>query len=295
MEIVTMMGETFPKTITVEHRLEENLPSINADRNQVHQTLLNLCVNARDAMPSRGIISIRTRRLDRSALPDTFRAGHDAAYVCISVADTGMGMDEATKQRIYEPFFTTKERGKGTGLGLAVVYGIMQSHNGFIDVESAPGKGTTFHVYFPVASREEGLCSNVKSDVDEGPEGTEMILIIEDEEMLRELLRTTLEGKGYKVVCAVDGEEGLDVYRVHREEIALVLSDIGLPRLAGDEVFLTLKRMNPGVKVVLASGYLDPELKSRLLGVGASGIIQKPYVPSEILRRIREELDRPEY
>jgi PAS domain S-box-containing protein len=291
-EIVTMMGETFPKTITIEHRLEPNIPSVNADRTQIHQTLLNLCVNARDAMPGSGTVSIATARVAPAALRGRFPSVGDADYLCMSVSDTGMGMDEATKQRIFEPFFTTKEKGKGTGLGLAVVYGIMQSHDGFIDVKSAPGKGTTFSLYFPIPFHREMVDKRTEPKLEDAPGGSETLLIIEDEEMLRQLLRMVLEAKGYKVLTAADGEEGLAMYQLHRREITLILSDIGLPKLGGDDVFLNLKRLNPKVKVILASGYIDPEVKSRLIEAGANIFIQKPYVPYEILKSIREEIER---
>jgi CheY-like chemotaxis protein len=207
------------------------------------------------------------------------------------VKDDGIGMDEETRSRIFEPFFTTKELGQGTGLGLSVVYGVLNSHQGYVDVRSRPGEGTSFLLYFPVADDLYPPVVRVAETTEEIPPGSETILIVEDEEMLRDLLKTFLAGSGYTVLAAQNGEEGLDVYRQNRGRIALVLSDMGLPRLGGWEMFQQMKDLDPDVRVILASGYFDPNLKMDLLKAGAKDFIQKPYVPDNILRRIREVID----
>ena len=290
-ETTRLMGETFPKTIIVRLQLEQNLPTIVADPNQLHQLLLNLCINARDAMPSGGTLSIKTTFVGGDALSVHFPNVGARTYIVLQVSDTGLGMDQATKRRIFEPFFTTKEKGKGTGLGLATVYGIVESHGGFVDVDSEVGVGSTFHVYFPTQVIGEEKTEFRGTSTDDVPGGTETILIVEDEEMLREMLKTVLGSKGYQVLIASDGIEAVEIYALHRENINLVVADIGLPRLAGSEVFLRLKQSNPGIKVVLASGFLEPALKVEMLKAGVKEVIQKPYQPNEFLRSVRKALD----
>jgi PAS domain S-box-containing protein len=294
-EVVTetkrLLGETFPKTIATDMKLEESLPPIVADPNQLHQLLLNLCVNARDAMPKGGMLSISTSLVGGEALANHFPNVASSSYVALHVSDTGQGMDQATKRRIFEPFFTTKEKGKGTGLGLATVYGIVESHGGFVDVDSEEGVGSTFHVYFPTQVIGEEHTGSQSISFDDVSGGSETILIVEDEDMLREMLTTVLVSAGYHVLTASDGIEAVEIYSEHPEKINLVVADIGLPRLAGSEVFLRLKQSYPGIKVVLASGYIDPALKTEMVKAGAKEIIQKPYQPDEFLRSVRKALD----
>jgi two-component system, cell cycle sensor histidine kinase and response regulator CckA len=290
-ETTRLLGETFPKTIVVRLQLEENLPTIVADPNQLHQLLLNLCINARDAMPRGGTLSIRATFVGGEMLSSHFPNVGAKTYVVLQVSDTGHGMDLATKRRIFEPFFTTKEKGKGTGLGLATVYGIVESHGGFVDVDSELGVGSTFHVYFPTQVIIEEATASQGMSTDDVPGGTETILIVEDEEMLREMLKTVLSSKGYQVLTASDGIEAVEIYALHRQNINLVVADIGLPRLAGSEVFLRLKQSNPGIRVVLASGFLEPALKTEMIKAGAKEVIQKPYQPNEFLKSVRKALD----
>ncbi|MBI1805851.1 MAG: PAS domain S-box protein [Ignavibacteria bacterium] len=290
-EIVKLMAETFPKTITVSAQLEKNLPSIIGDANQIHQVLLNLCVNARDAMPRGGTMHLTTELVDGTLVSANFPKASAMEYVRVSVSDTGLGMDNTTRSRIFEPFFTTKERGKGTGLGLAVVYGIIENHRGFIEVESKVGEGTAFHFYLPIQHR--GFESVEREDTlqKEIPGGTETILLVEDEELLRDLLKGVLIEKGYKVLAAVDGVEAVDLYASSHKKISLVLSDVGLPKLGGQEVLLQLKAIDPEVKIILASGYFEPNIKSQMQEAGANAFVQKPYIISEILQKIRYVLD----
>jgi len=290
-ELKRILIQTFPETIDVKVDLDPNLPSVVADQTQFHQVLLNLCVNARDAMPRGGTLSITTRTVPGSSLRDRFPDSHERNYTCVMVSDTGTGMDKQTLEKIFEPFFTTKEVGQGTGLGLAVVYGIIKSHHGFIDVESEVGRGTKFHVYLPVQPQDLEDFVMKKEQQAEAPGGTETILFAEDEEVLRDLLKSLLETKGYKVLTAKDGMEAVEMFKKHREEIALVLMDLGLPKLNGWDAFKKMKETDPKVRVVLCSGYLDPHTKSERLKEGAKDFVQKPYVPEEILTRIRGVLD----
>lgn len=288
-----MISETFPKNIGYTLELDRQIPSIIADRNQIQQVLLNLCINARDAMPDGGKLEVKTKLVPGSILRKKFADVTESHYACISVTDTGTGMDEATLGRIFEPFFTTKERGKGTGLGLAVVYGIVKNHNGFIDVQSEIGKGTSFQVYLPVqAPSIKFFEQQEEQQLAEIPGGSEALLIVEDEEALCESLKYFLEDKGYSIITAKDGIEAIETYKKHHDSIDLVLMDLGLPKLDGWRVFLKMKELNPNVNVILASGYLDPQLKTERLEYGVKDIIQKPYVPSNLLEKIRLVLDK---
>jgi signal transduction histidine kinase/CheY-like chemotaxis protein len=297
-EVAGMLTATFPKTIGIDSRLQEPLPLVTADRAQLSQALINLCVNARDAIELAhrgrtpvGKLTLSTESVQGDAVRRKFTNALLDHYVAISVTDDGAGMDPVTRKRLFEPFFTTKELGKGSGLGLSVVYGVVNSHHGFIDVRSGPSEGTTFTLYFPIT---EALHPSVVSLVDSTTKiapGTETILVVEDEEMLRDLLRTYLTGHGYTVLAAQDGEEGFELFRKHHREISLVLSDMGLPRLGGWEMFRKMQEVEPRVKAILASGYFDPNLKLDMVKAGAKDFIQKPYVPDLILQRIREVID----
>lgn len=291
IEFKKLVEETFPKTIVFTLELHDPIPTIIADHNQVHQALLNLCVNARDAMPKGGIVNISTSVVTKSSLEDRFTEAGDDTYVRISVADNGAGIDEHTRERIFEPFFTTKERGKGTGLGLAVVYGVVKSHRGFIDVESEVGSGTMFNMYFPIRTQSVEPFETIKSIESEVVGGNETILLVEDEEMILDLVKGLLENRGYRILTARDGVEAVEVYRQYSDEIALVMSDMGLPKLGGFEAFLEMKKAERKPKVIFASGYLDPQTKSEMFKAGVKNFVQKPYDPGEILRSIRDVLD----
>jgi two-component system, cell cycle sensor histidine kinase and response regulator CckA len=298
-ELSTMLQETFPKTVELNLKLDPSIPVITMDQVQLHQALLNLCVNARDAIndlapltSSHGFLTIRTEDVPRSNL--TKHADATASrYVCISVSDSGKGMDEATKERIFEPFFTTKGPGKGTGWGLAVVYGVMKAHRGFIDVESKINIGTTFRLYLPVPEESAREIDEAKTGNSSIRGGTETILVVEDEDSLRHLMKLVLEQRGYRALTAKDGIEAIQVYTQHMDEIALVFTDLGLPKMDGATAFLTLKEINPNVKAVFSSGFLDLKSKARLSDAQPKAFLEKPYNPNEALRMIREVLDRP--
>jgi CheY-like chemotaxis protein len=215
-DITRLLSETLPKTISYSLKIDPALPSIVGDPDQLHQALLNLCVNARDAMPTGGTISFSTELLWKERISDRFAEADADRYLVLSVADTGTGISDAHRSHIFEPFFTTKERGHGTGLGLAVVYGIVKSHNGFIDFTSELGKGTSFHLYFPVVPAFTKTPERVERIVENVPGGTETILFVEDEEMLLDLLKSMFASRGYNVLTAKDGMEAVDIYRKNK-------------------------------------------------------------------------------
>jgi CheY-like chemotaxis protein len=266
--------------------LDPALPPITADRGQIHQVLLNLCVNARDAMPSGGKITFETSLVPGSEVSEYFTGAELEKYVCVRICDTGTGMTRQEKAHIFEPFYTTKERGKGTGLGLSVVYGVINSHRGFVHVDSEPNKGTTFSIYRPLEHRPECLSGNGVQDLGQKT-SAKTILLVEDEEMLRELGVTILEGEGYNVLAAKDGVEAVEMFEANSEDIGLVVCDLGLPRLGGRDAFMRMKEQKPGVRAIVASGYLEPNLRSEMLKAGVLDTIQKPYDFREMLQKIR--------
>ncbi|RPI06903.1 MAG: PAS domain S-box protein [Ignavibacteriae bacterium] len=289
-ELVSMMQQTFPKTVTFNQDFEAELPVINADHSQIHQVLLNLCVNARDAMPKGGVISIKAGVAAGEKLLERFPAATEQQYLYIAVSDTGTGIDETTRTRIFDPFFTTKEKGKGTGLGLSVVYGVLQAHHGFIDVESEMGKGTTFRLYLPVQK-------DTNTEVDSGARkeqvigGNETLLVVEDEDLLLDMIQILLEAHGYTILSAKDGNEAITTYAEHAGSIALVMSDMGLPKLSGEGVYYKIKEINPAVKMIVASGFFEPDTKATLEAAGVLGFLQKPYIIEDVLAKIRKALD----
>lgn len=286
-----MIMETFPKTIAFSHQYADQSPGILADPNQFHQVLLNLLVNARDAMPRGGTLEITTKIVPGEFVKKDYPDARDVPYAVIYVKDTGIGMDEPTRARVFEPFFSTKEHGKGSGLGLAVVYGIVRGHGGYVEVQSSPGEGATFVLYFPTAKppANNRIAKPDKEVMD--VTGTETILFVEDEEMLKDVITTTLKEKGYTVLTASDGIEAVELFMKYQNEVSLVLSDLGLPRLGGWEACVTMREINARVRVVVASGFIEPTLREEIAKSGG-GIVQKPYEPSEVLRTVRRMLDR---
>jgi signal transduction histidine kinase/CheY-like chemotaxis protein len=284
-ELERMLQATFPKTIDFKLEIEPDLPPITADKSQVHQVLLNLCVNARDAMPEGGVLTLTTSLTAGTALSEMFSGVTADNYACVRVRDTGVGMTRQVKSHIFEPFFSTKERSKGTGLGLSVVYGVVNNHRGFVQVESEPGAGTTFIIYLPVkhvgAEQPVGEPGAPRQDI------PQTILLVEDEEMLRELGISILENEGFRVIAAKDGVEAVALFETHADEIGLVVCDLGLPRLGGREAFLKMKERRPGVRAIVASGYLEPIIRSEMLKAGVIDTIQKPYDFNDLVARIR--------
>ena len=291
-DLERMLQATFPKTISFQLELEPDLSLVTADKSQLHQVLLNLCVNARDAMPAGGTLSLLTSITPGADLTEMFTGVTADSYVCIRVRDTGTGMSRQVKSHIFEPFFTTKERGKGTGLGLSVVYGVVNSHRGFIQVESEPGSGTSFIVYLPV---KHATGEQLGPDRTGAPRVNipQTILLVEDEDMLRELGVSILQSEGFHVLAAKDGLEAVSLFEAHSDEIGLVVCDLGLPRLGGREAFLKMKEARPGVRAIVASGYLEPAIRSEMLKAGVIDTIQKPYDFNDLLAKIRSIIGGP--
>ena len=266
-------------------------PFTEVDPGQFEQAIINLAVNARDAMPDGGRLVIETREAEVVARPSNpdVRAGR---YVRITVHDTGVGMDDATQARVFEPFFTTKGPGQGTGLGLAMVYGFVRQSGGFIDVNSTPGAGTTFDIYLPVATRAPSATENGEGEPEWMPTGSETILIVEDESAVRSFARGVLESSGYTVLVASDGEEGLKRAAAYEGPIDLLVTDLVMPRLGGRQLAETLRRSRPHVKLLFMSGYTEQPVPSGTGGTNAP-LLQKPFVALELVRKVRRVLDAP--
>lgn len=292
-ELERMLAATFPKTINFVLQLEPNLPPAKADRSQIHQVLLNLCVNARDAIPHEGTITLATGVTTGDDLRAAFTGVSAERYVFVRVIDTGTGISKRVKPHIFEPFYTTKERGKGTGLGLSVVYGVVNNHRGFVQVESEPGEGTTFSIYLPLGSATEVVSDNSGS-VGRPNEPARTVMLVEDEEMLRDLGVMMLEGDGYRVLAAKDGIEAVEMFEMHADEIGLVVCDLGLPRLGGREVFLRMKEIKPSVRAIVASGYLEPSVRSEILHAGVIDTFQKPYDFRQLIEKVRSIIGQPQ-
>jgi CheY-like chemotaxis protein len=277
--------------IQIELALSDELTTVNADPVQIEQILMNLAVNARDAMPDGGRLTVATKNVD---LDDEYCRTHLGAkpgdYVLLSVSDTGHGMDKETLNRIFEPFYTTKGIGRGTGLGLAIVYGIVKQHGGYITCSSEPGVGTTFVIYLPViptkAEQETAAGEPVL------PMGTETILLVDDEELVRSLGKRILEPCGYTVLSAANGREALDLYRKEISRIGLVILDIMMPEMGGKECLQNLQEMNPHIKVLIASGYTSGGTVKEATELGAKGFVRKPYEMEGLLRAVRQVLDQ---
>ena len=282
-----MFGRT-KKEIIINGKYEENLWSAEIDRGQIEQVLLNLYVNAWQAMPGGGSLYVETENvtLDENYIkPFAIEPGR---YVKISVTDTGVGMDKATQERIFDPFFTTKEMGRGTGLGLASSYGIIKNHGGFINVYSEKGHGTTFNVYLPASEKEVIEEKKLAGDT---VRGTETVLLVDDEDMIIEIAEELLAQLGYKVLTAKSGKEAIEIYEENKEEINIVLLDMIMPDMSGGETYDRLKDINPKAKILLSSGYSINGQATEILDRGCNGFIQKPFKIKELSQKLREILE----
>lgn len=291
LDATKILYRTILKMISIEFKPGEGLWTVNADPVQIEQILINLGVNAADAMPEGGTLTIATRNaiLDSEQLRNCPSAA-PGPHVMLSVTDTGCGMDQATLEKIYDPFFTTKEVGKGTGLGLASVLGIVQDHEGCILCDSIPGQGTTFRIYFP-ALDEAPAAVQVEPDKKSAMGSGETILVVDDEADLRELTSEALESFGYCPVVAAGGQEALDIYRIRQESIGLILLDLNMPGMSGRRCLEELLRVNPEVKVLIVSGYTVDNQEEKMLSAGAVGFLAKPYQMGQLLGMVRDILD----
>ena len=284
-EVERLLRDILPKTIVLEIAEDPGRALVWADRGQLQQVLLNLCLNARDAMPAGGRLSLRVARVPGSRVRERLPEAAASDYVELSVTDTGSGMSEDTRRRAFEPFFTTKPSGKGSGLGLAVVYGIVQAHGGRLDLESAQGRGTVLRLYLPLCLSPEPARG---APAPEPPRPGGVVLLVEDDELIEEVGRAWLEGAGYQVLSARDGDEALRVFREQQGLVHVVVCDMGLPGLSGREVFHALRRLAPLLPVVLVSGLLDPGERVELAQAGAAGFLQKPYRSEQLLHVVAQ-------
>jgi len=286
-----ILGRLIGEDIDLSCALDPAAGGVKADANQMQQVLMNLCANARDAMPGGGTLTIATANETLSATRAGV-GGHIPAgeYVSLAVRDTGHGMDEATQERVFEPFFTTKEHGKGTGLGLATVYGIVRQSGGYIAVESAPGQGTTFRIYLPRVAGPAPVEHEAAGPV--SPGGTETILLVEDESAVREVAVTALRSYGYAVIEAADADEACRLYTSREKPIHLLLTDVVMPGMNGVELAKRLRAMDPQLKVVFVSGYADSIIVRQGAPGDAANFVQKPYRPRLLASKIREVLGK---
>jgi two-component system, cell cycle sensor histidine kinase and response regulator CckA len=294
IETLSLLEKVIGSNIEIKANLAPDLAVVRADPTQLEQVIMNLCINARDAMPAGGSLVIETANVSFDAQSCARNPlARPGKYAMLSVKDSGMGMDAPTLSRIFEPFFTTKELGKGTGLGLATVYGIARQHGGFVDVESAFTRGSTFRIYIP-ASASPVISSAPVVDQGTVQGGTETILLAEDHEGLREIAVEILTRLGYRVVAVADGEEAIREFRGHGNRIDLALLDVMLPRMSGLEIYQRLSVEQPDLPVIFATGYTgDLELLRHVEERGLP-IIPKPYSPRELARKVREVLDKRE-
>ena len=289
-DISRLMKKVSGEQVEVRSRLTEGIPPIFADRGQLEQVLLNLCLNSRDAMPGGGEFLVSTdavvweeeRVEDHAVMP----AGQ---YVLLAVVDNGTGMDDATRKRAFEPYFTTKAPGKGTGLGLSMVYGIVKQNGGFVFLDTCPGKGTTFRIYFPASKAVSGEKEEKRETPVTG--GAETILLAEDEESIRNLAERSLRGYGYDILVARDGAEAVALFEAH-PEIAIAVLDVVMPRMGGKEAIDAMRLLRPDLKVLFTSGYSTDRIHESFVILPGIEFLPKPYGPASLARRVREVLDK---
>jgi CheY-like chemotaxis protein len=288
-EMVHIMNETFPRNIEVESFSPSELWPVEGDATQLHQVLLNLCVNARDAMPRGGKLTVTAENVtvdEASARPHPQVA--PGAYVLLLTKDTGEGIPPEIINRIFDPFFTTKPVGKGTGLGLSTVLGIVKNHEGAVMVDSEPGRGTTFRIYFPRSASPVEAGPRAPDTLPRG-EG-ETILLVDDETAMRDSTRAVLEHNNYRVLPAGHGEEALAMFVRHRSDVRLIVTDVDMPVMDGVELVRSIRVLNPDMHIVVMSGSAQVAKREELAALGVNEVLKKPYDPAILLGRIRAEL-----
>jgi len=293
-EIITIQNQLFGRTkkeIAIHEKYEKDLWAVEADQGQIEQVILNLYINAWQAMPNGGDLFVQTENVvldDTYMWPYAVQAGN---YVKIIVTDTGVGMNENTRQKVFEPFFTTKDMGSGTGLGLASVYGIIKNHGGFIHVESEVGKGATFNIYLPATDKEKEVIEE-KTMTDEVLQGKGTVLLVDDEQLIIDVGTDILKSLGYEVLTANSGKEAVDVYTNNKDIIDIVLLDLVMTGMSGGDTYERLRKINPDVRVLLSSGYSIDSQASSILQMGCNGFIQKPYKMKDLSQKINDILIR---
>jgi two-component system cell cycle sensor histidine kinase/response regulator CckA len=289
-QLVEETCETFGRTrkqIAIHRELSDHLFAVEADSGQMEQVLFNLFVNAADAMPGGGDLFLKTANVTNEEMRGKLYEPKRGDYVLLTVIDTGTGMDRDTMERVFDRFFTTKEMGRGTGLGLASAYGIIKGHGGYIDVLSVKEKGTTFSIYLPASEKR---VQKVVKTAEEVIRGTETVLLVDDEDVILDVGRDLLEAMGYRVLVARDGKEGIEVYKKNRDEIDIVVLDLVMPYMGGGEAYDRMKEINPDIKVLLSSGFSIDGESTEILERGCEGFIQKPFKMKELSHAIRQIL-----
>jgi len=291
-QMVKETSDTFAMTkkdITVHLDLTEELYVIKADQGQIKQTLLNLYVNAAEAMPRGGDLYLKTTNVTDQDIKDKPYRPKPGNYVLLTITDTGTGMDKKTMERIFDPFFTTKGMGKGTGLGLASVYGIIKAHGGYIDVDSAKGHGTTFSVYLPSSEAADSMKGQLSPEVLRGNEG---ILLVDDEDVIIDVGQQMLKTLGYQVYVAKSGREAIETYEANNDRIDMVILDMVMPDMGGGEAYDMIKKIDPSIRVLLSSGYSIDGEAAEILRRGCNGFIQKPFDVTQLSHKLREILEK---
>ena len=287
-----LLKRLLTEDIELKLKLSDEDLTILTDTTQMHQILLNLATNARDAMPQGGVLTIETKEVELGKDFYFFHGKEESGkYILVSVSDTGHGMDEKTKDQIFNPFFTTKEVGKGTGLGLSIVYGIVKQHNGLVDVQSIPGKSTTFHLYFPAASPRMDEEKPIESVAEITPSGKEVILVAEDNTEVRQLTKEVLEGSGYTVLEARDGWDAIEKFTQNKDRINLVILDVVMPKKNGSEAYNEIRKIREDVKALFTSGYTGDIVLGKGIQNNAFNFIPKPVSPYDLLKKVRVVLD----
>jgi CheY-like chemotaxis protein len=275
--------------MTLHAKYAENLWAVEVDQGQIEQVLMNLYINAWQSMPSGGTMTVSTENVTMNQdLARSFSLP-PGNYVRFKVADTGIGMDKETQERIFEPFFTTKKMGRGTGLGLASVYGIVKNHGGCAEVQSREGEGTAFTIYLPASKQK---ASRTEEPQPQALQGSGTILLIDDEEMILHVGKEMLGKIGYRVMTASSGKEAIEIFSTFSGRIDLVLLDMIMPEMNGAEVFEKLREIHPRIKVLLCSGYSIDGKAGELLKKGCRGFIQKPYTLSKLSQTLRGVMGR---
>jgi len=295
LKVGKFLGRIIGEDIALETTFKKETLTVNVDSGQIEQVLMNLATNARDAMPAGGCFSIITEAVEIDHIfINAHKFGATGRYALIKVTDTGTGMDAATTARIFEPFFSTKDVGKGTGLGLSIVYGIIKQHNGFINIYSEPGIGTTFRIYLPLL-QEKSLEERAQSPSPPIPRGTETILLAEDDTMIRNLTKGFLTDFGYTVITATDGEDAIGKFKENKERIQLLLFDVIMPKKNGKDAYDEIKKSGSNVRAIFVSGYLLDVIYKKGLQDERCDLVMKPVSPQNLLRKIREVLDRQSF
>ena len=292
-DLINVLRETLPKSVALKYDIEPRLWVVTADQTQVHQVLMNLSVNARDAMPEGGTLTIA---LSNEVIDESYHRMNPEArpgrYVLITVEDTGHGMSPATLERIFDPFFTTKEVGKGTGLGLSTALSIVEAHDGFLDVKSEVDKGTRFSIYFPAAEKDESVTAPATGET--APEGTNrLILVVDDEADILEITRSALEKAGYRALTASEGAEGIAMFADNKAAVEAVITDVAMPLIDGPTMVRAIRKIDPEAKIIAMSGLFGAAQTTSLQDAGVRGFLTKPFTAKQLLAELGDLLSAP--